>query len=65
MVALLQPESVYGSFVPVFKEFHESIDGRVKLIHEFFIQIGEIQILPYHSVVTAIKTQSLIFRFRR
>ena len=40
-VSGMQPESVYGSFVPDFKEYHESIDGRVKLIHEFFIQIGK------------------------
>jgi hypothetical protein len=46
----LQPESVYGSFIPDFKEYHESVDGRVKLIHEFFIQIGDEDLLRFRDI---------------
>lgn len=35
-----QPETIYESFVSELKAFFESVDGRVKLIHETFNQIG-------------------------
>ncbi len=37
---VLQPETIYESFVPDLKAFFDSVDGRVKLIHETFNQIG-------------------------
>ena len=36
----IKPESIYESFLPELKAFFESVDGRVKLIHEAFNQIG-------------------------
>ncbi len=36
----LQPESIYESSTPQLREYFESVDGRVKLIHETFNQIG-------------------------
>ena len=35
-----QPETIVGPFVADLKAYYDSVDGRVKLIHEFFIQIG-------------------------
>jgi hypothetical protein len=35
-----QPETIYESFTSDLKAFFDSVDGRVKLIHETFNQIG-------------------------